>query len=136
MNRNRLYVLLSAACAIGYIWLLITYNRGVINGDEPGVCLFRSITTIPCPSCGSTRSVLSLMEGDIWGAILWNPFGLILMAILVISPVWILYDVIRQKSTLFAVYINSELFLKRKWVAIAAILIVILNWIWNIYKGI
>jgi len=76
------------------------------------------------------------MVGDIWGAIRWNPFGLILMAILVISPIWILYDVVRQKATLFMVYRNSEQFLKRKWVAIAAILIVLLNWTWNIYKGI
>lgn len=136
MNRKRLYVLLSVACAIGYIWLLFTYNRGVINGVEPGVCLFKRITTMPCPSCGSTRSVLSLMEGDVWGAMQWNPFGLILMAILIISPIWILYDVVRQKSTLFTVYTNSELFLKRKWVAIIAILIVLLNWVWNIYKGI
>jgi hypothetical protein len=127
---------MSTACAAGYIWLLITYNRNVSNGGEPGVCIFKRITGIPCPSCGSTRSVLSLLKGDVLGALFWNPFGFILMAIMVISPIWILYDLIGKKETLFQVYTNSEKFLKRKWVAISAILIVLLNWIWNIYKGI
>jgi hypothetical protein len=135
MNRTRLYVLLSVACAVGYAWLIITYNRIVLNEGELGVCLFKDITGIPCPSCGSTRSVLSILKGDMWGAIIWNPFGLILFAILVISPIWILFDLVRHKATLFNLYTNSELFLKRKWVAIPAILLVLLNWIWNIYKG-
>ena len=135
MSRNKLYVFLSSACAAGYIWLLITYNRNASNVGEISVCFFKRITGIPCPSCGSTRSVLSLLKGDIIGALFWNPFGFILMVILVISPVWILYDVISKKETLFQAYTNSEKFLQRKWVAISAILIVLLNWIWNIYKG-
>jgi hypothetical protein len=135
MNRNKLYALLSTACAAGYIWLLITYNRSVSNGGESGVCIFKRITGIPCPSCGSTRSVLSLLKGDVLGALFWNPFGFILMAIMVISPIWILYDLLGKKETLFQAYINFEKFLKRKWISISAILIVLLNWSWNIYKG-
>jgi len=135
MTRNRLYVLLLAACAVGYVWLAITYNRSVSHENEPGVCLFKWLTNIPCPSCGSTRSVLSLLNGDILGALIWNPFGLILMAIVVISPAWVLYDLIRQKTTLFYFYTNTERILRRKWVALSIIFIVLLNWIWNIYKG-
>jgi hypothetical protein len=136
MNRNRLYVLLSAACAVGFIWLTITYNRIITNESEIGVCLFKRITNLPCPSCGSTRSVLSLLKGDIFGALFWNPIGFILVAIMFISPFWILYDIIASKSTLFNFYTNSEQILKRKWVAISVIFIVLLNWIWNIYKGV
>src|ERR1035437_1913257 len=136
MNRNKLYALLSTACAAGYIWLLITYNQNASNDGKLGVCLFKRITGIPCPSCGSTRSVLSLVKGDVLGALFWNPFGFILMAIMIISPIWILCDIIRKKETLFQAYTNSEKFLQRKWVAITAILIVLLNWLWNIYKGI
>ena len=135
MNRNKLYALLSTACITGYIWLLITYNRSASNAGDLGVCLFKRVTSIPCPSCGSTRSVLSLMKGDVFGALFWNPFGFILVAIMVISPIWILYDVVGRKATLFNLFTNTELLLKRKWVAISAILIVLLNWIWNIQKG-
>ena len=135
MGRNKLYVLLSAACAAGYVWLAITYNKIVLNSIEPGICMFKRITSIPCPSCGSTRSVLSLLKGDFTGALLLNPFGIIIMAVLIISPVWISYDVISRKGTLYNSYIKAEHFLRRKWIAIPLILLVLLNWIWNIYKG-
>ena len=136
MTRNKLYVLLSAACIAGYFWIFITYNHNVTHGGELGVCLFKQLTGIPCPSCGSTRSVLSLLSGDLTGALIWNPFGFILMSILVISPSWILYDVITQKQSLFHYYIKSEQFLRRKWIVFSAIGLVLLNWIWNIYKGV
>ena len=135
MNRNKLYVILSTACAAGYIWLLVNYSKVIVHSGEPGICLFKRITTIPCPSCGSTRSVLSILNGDIWGAIYWNPFGLIIMSILLVTPGWIIFDLLLKKDTLFRFYNRTELFLKRKWIAIPAILLVILNWIWNIYKG-
>jgi hypothetical protein len=135
MGRNKLYVLLSTACGAGYIWLLINFNKVVVHSGEPGVCLFKRITSIPCPSCGSTRSVLSIVNGDIATAIYWNPFGLIIMAILIISPFWLIYDVLLKRDTLFHAYNRTEIILRRKWIAILLILLVILNWIWNIYKG-
>ncbi len=135
MTRNKLYVFLSAACTVGLVWLIITYNINFFGKDINGVCLFKKITSLPCPSCGSTRSVLSLLKGDLSGAFLLNPLGFIILAVIVIAPVWILYDVIFRKATLYRFFGKAELFLQRKWVAISAILIVILNWIWNIYKG-
>ncbi|MBA4411061.1 MAG: hypothetical protein C0397_16765 [Odoribacter sp.] len=135
MARNKLYVLLSSACAAGYIWLMLTYHRNVSLALEPGVCLFKRVTGVPCPSCGSTRSVLSILNGDIFGAILWNPFGIIIVSILLVFPVWMIGDVLSRKNTLFNAYNRTELFLKRRWIAIPAILLVLLNWIWNIFKG-
>ena len=135
MTRNRLYVLLSAACLLGYVWLFITYNRSVTHEDDPGICLFRQLTGIPCPSCGSTRSVLSLLHGDLIGALIWNPFGLILILIMAISPVWILVDLLVRRQSLYRFYIKSEQLLRRKWAMLLFIGLVLLNWIWNIMKG-
>lgn len=135
MGRNKLYVLLSTACAAGYIWLMLTYYRAFSLALEPGVCLFKRVTGVPCPSCGSTRSVLSILKGDFTEAILWNPFGILLTCILLVFPAWIIYDVLSRKSTLYNFYNRTELVLKRKWIAIPAILLVLLNWIWNISKG-
>jgi len=135
MGRNKLYVLLSTACAAGYIWLMLTYYRAFSLALEPGVCLFKRVTGVPCPSCGSTRSVLSILKGDFAGALLWNPFGIILTFILLVFPAWIIYDVLSRKSTLYNFYNRTELILRRKWIAIPAILLVLLNWIWNIAKG-
>lgn len=135
MSRNKLYAILAAACAAGYTWLLLTYFHTVSNESDFGVCLFKQVTGIPCPSCGTTRSVLSILKGDILEGILWNPFGIIIILILFIFPVWIILDVLSRKDTLFNVYNQTELFLKRKWIAIPAILLVLVNWIWNIVKG-
>ncbi|BBE16839.1 hypothetical protein AQPE_0986 [Aquipluma nitroreducens] len=57
------------------------------------------------------------------------------MSILILAPLWILYDIVLRKDSLLQVYNRSEIFLRQKWIAIPLILLVILNWIWNIYKG-
>jgi Protein of unknown function (DUF2752) len=36
-------------------------------------CWFRQLTGLPCPTCGATRSVLSLVHGNLGGAIDRNP---------------------------------------------------------------
>ena len=135
MSRNKLYGLLSTAFIAGYLWLLFNYNSVIVQSGIPGVCLFKRITDIPCPSCGSTRSVLSLLHGDFAAAIYWNPLGLIIMAIMIISPVLIIYDVLLKKDSLLIIYNHTELFMQRRWVALPAIILVLINWIWNIYKG-
>ncbi|MGE5393616.1 MAG: DUF2752 domain-containing protein [Candidatus Saccharibacteria bacterium] len=135
MTRNKLYAILLAACGAGYGWLAFTYFRQVRHLTEPGLCLFKRITTIPCPSCGSTRSVISLMKGDIAAAFYWNPFGLLLISFLLIAPFWILYDMLNRKQSLLTIYLGAEQFIRRKWIAIPAIIIVIMNWVWNIAKG-
>ncbi|HOC43426.1 MAG TPA: DUF2752 domain-containing protein [Thermoanaerobaculales bacterium] len=55
-------------------------------------CLFRSITGVPCPSCGATRSVLALLDGDVPGALLLNPLvfaaSIAFLAGGVVAPLW------------------------------------------------
>ena len=93
------------------------------------------MTHIPCPSCGATRSVLYLTKGEIAEALYLNPIGVILVTIMIVVPIWLLYDVIFHKNTLFQFYRKIELTLNRRIIAIPAILLVLMNWIWNIYKG-
>jgi hypothetical protein len=57
------------------------------------------------------------------------------MIILLVAPVWIVYDLTRQNDSLYRFYNRTELFFKRTWIAIPAILLVLLNWVWNIVKG-
>jgi hypothetical protein len=45
------------------------------------------------------------------------------------------YDWVSQKETLLQAYCKVEMSLQRKRIAIPAILLVLGNWIWNIYKG-
>jgi hypothetical protein len=36
-------------------------------------CVFKGLTGLPCPTCGSTRSVVHLAHGDILSALAMNP---------------------------------------------------------------
>jgi hypothetical protein len=36
-------------------------------------CTFKAVTGIPCPTCGTTRSLMYLAYGDITGSLIMNP---------------------------------------------------------------
>jgi hypothetical protein len=134
LTRKKFLFFLLISCLAGYIWLFISFITNKI--DQVGVCMFKHVTSIPCPSCGSTRSVLSLLQGNLMAAIYWNPIGLILLTILIIAPFWILFDFISKRDTLFIFYQKAEKVISKKYIAIPAILLIITNWIWNIYKDV
>lgn len=137
LSRNRFYLYLSLACLVGYGWVaLIGGLRPEEIATTYDVCLVRHFAHVPCPSCGSTRSVLSLMHGDIAGGLYWNPLGFVIFSIMVISPFWIVFDILLKKDTYYHFFLRFEETLRRKAVAIPAIALLLLNWIWNIYKGV
>jgi len=134
INRIKLYAILLIACLAGYIWLFYGMKKLHSEGNTFEVCLIKHTTNIPCPSCGSTRSVLSLIDGDPLKALYINPFGIIVASIMLITPVWILFDIITKKKTLFNFYRQTEIVLKKPKVSILLIVVVLINWIWNITK--
>jgi len=137
LTRNKLYLLFSIACLAGYIWIFFNYSESSqLNNEGTGICLIKHVTNIPCPSCGSTRSVISLLQGNIMDALYYNPIGIILFAILTISPFWLLFDLFAKGSSLFRFYRRSELQLQQFRVAAPAILFILAIWVWNIYKNI
>ncbi len=134
MTKNRLYHTFTIACLAAYLWLFYASSYDQLF-PRFEMCVFKNATGIPCPSCGSTRAVLLLSKGDIVGAMLMNPIGILLGIILLTVPLWMLYDVLFQKETLLNFYRKTEQILKRKWIAIAVITLILANWIWNIYKN-
>jgi len=122
---------------VGYIWLFVNHNSiSTINGNKYTVCLIKNATNIPCPSCGATRSVLSILNGNISGAVALNPLGFLLLFTLLITPFWLLFDAFFKKETLYLFYKKSELTIRKKQYAIPLIAVVLGNWVWNIYKGV
>ncbi|WP_366523584.1 DUF2752 domain-containing protein [uncultured Kordia sp.] len=95
----------------------------------------KNITSIPCPSCGTTRSVISLTKGDFFDAMTINPLGFIVGIIMLIAPIWILFDILTKRSSLFNFYKKIETYLQKTTYAIPLILFIVINWIWNITKG-
>ena len=136
MSRNRLYTIVLLACMGGSIWLWIQNSQNVLTrAGETGTCLIKTITGVQCPSCGTTRSVFELLDGHLINSLQWNPMGIIVLLIMVSSPIWILIDLLFKKESFLRFYGRAENHLKSKWIAIPAIGLVIINWIWNICKG-
>jgi hypothetical protein len=136
LDRNKLYTLLFIACLAGYIWLYLNITKNVIENKTFDVCLLKQVTNIPCPSCGSTRSIISLTKGNFTEAMYINPLGCVVASIMLIAPIWLFADILTKKDTLFIFYQKIETHLKRPKIAIPLLLLVIINWIWNITKGI
>lgn len=134
-HRNRLYLTIGAACGVGYVWLCLNLFSGIMPLGHVSICLIKRITNIPCPSCGTTRSVLSLAEGHFANALAINHMGFIVALIMLVAPVWIMIDIVRKDNSLLIFYSKIETNLRKPPYAILAILLVLSNWIWNIVKG-
>ncbi|WP_284650852.1 DUF2752 domain-containing protein [Flavobacterium terrisoli] len=99
------------------------------------MCIIKNVTGYPCPSCGTTRAVTLLLEGKLIDSLLLNPFGIIVAVIMIGCPVWVLTDIALKKETFFKAYKKAEATIRKPWIAIVLILLVLLNWIWNLYKN-
>lgn len=133
---KKLYLLLITAFGAGYIW--VVYQLFFAPHQQKGftVCLIKNTTNIPCPSCGSTRSVLSILHLDFPMALYYNPLGFLIVPAMLILPFWILLDIIFQKESFWKVYQKLEQKIVKPSLAIPLILLVLINWAWNIFKGI
>lgn len=93
-------------------------------------CIFKSVTGIPCPGCGSTRAIQSCLKGDIATGLWYNPVAVLLLAFGIVAAVWWVVDLIRGSRSL------HRLFHTRwpAWTIVVAAVITLANWIWNIEK--
>jgi hypothetical protein len=136
MNGLKLYIFLLCFSLAGYAWLAWNLIGRDLGQPVPEVCLFREVTHLPCPSCGTTRSMILLAEGDIAGAFMVNPLGIFLAAAMILVPVWIVLDILSKKRSFLRFYFSAETVLvKKMWILIPAILLFMVNWFWNIAKG-
>ena len=53
----------------------------------PDLCPLHRTTGLWCPLCGGTRATRELMHGDLWAAMGYNPFALVLEALAVLLVV-------------------------------------------------
>ena len=135
MTRRKLYTLILVISSAGYAWLGWNLFTHATHGDEHvTVCMFKSLTGIPCPACGATRSILALLHADFSNAFLINPLGFLLMAALIVLPPWITADLLKRENSFFRFYCATEKKLTQKAIAFPAIALISANWIWNICK--
>ncbi len=135
LDRNKLYLIIFIACMAGYIWLYLSMYNNQSEINSLNTCFIKHTTNIPCPSCGSTRSVISLLHGNFNTALYINPLGFVIVLIMLFAPLWMILDFTTKRKTLFDFYNKIEHHLKKPHYAISLVLLVIANWIWNITKG-
>jgi len=130
---KRLYLLLGSLMVLGYGWLAFSLFQG--TSSEMVLCPVKNISGYPCPSCGSTRAVILLIQGEFSEAMLSNPLGFIILLLMIILPIWMIFDVLTERMSLFHTYRKVEKWLRKRQIAIPLLLLVLANWIWNINKG-
>lgn len=94
-------------------------------------CVFKMLTGVPCPGCGTVRSLQLLFHGDVAGSVLTNPLGLILSLLAVTALVLLIRDACRDDDLLYRL-------MHRRWPVWAIAMVAVLtlaNWVWNIQKG-
>ncbi|MEY3060199.1 MAG: hypothetical protein RL000_1551 [Bacteroidota bacterium] len=134
-DQKKFYYFTTSFLIFGFGWVAL--NLFYFQQSSPGleICILKSAVGLPCPSCGTTRSVLHLLHGDLSSAILVNPIGILVIIGMFIFPFWILYDYRYAKTTLLNTYLQFIKFFSNKKFSLFVIVLVLLNWIWNIQKG-
>ncbi len=136
ISRNKLYGIILTACFAGAVWAWLQSSNSMQANKGLNVCFLKNIFNIPCPSCGATRSLLLLINGQVAEALYLNPIGFIIATIIFIAPIWVLYDIVFKEKSFLMFYIKLESGIKKPGVAITLIVFILINWIWNIKKGI
>ena len=71
------------AVAMVVVWagtVAAVWHAGEARGHTPQLCVFKQITGLPCPTCGTGRMVLALCRGDVAAAAAMNPLMFVLAA--------------------------------------------------------
>ncbi len=136
MTTTRFYRLFSVFCLGGVCWLIIQLYASRLNNSMPSLCIMKIIIGIPCPSCGSTRALVAILDGEFIKAFFLNPLGFLIAGLIFTVPLWLATDLISRKQTLYEAYQGIEKLLRNGYLAVPLVLLVIANWIWNIFKEI
>ncbi len=94
---------------------------------EAPVCAFRSLTGVPCPTCGGTRALLALSRLDVGAALAWNPLVTIAALVFALGGLVALAQALRGKGVPDGA--------SPRWARAAAALALAANWAFVVAAG-
>lgn len=116
----------------GAIGVLATGAVGLLHLDHLGfpVCVFKLVTGVPCPTCGTTRALGRLFDLDLPGALAMNP---LVTAGALFLVAWAVADlVLLTRGRALAAHLAPPLGLGLR---LAAVVAVFANWAWLVASG-
>ena len=120
------------------LWLLVGGASLCLLGvalATPGIqlprCAFKTITGLPCPTCGVTRTIIALSRGDVDRALFMNPLAAIAAAA---GVLYLLYAaaVLALRLPRFRPTVSAA---GARRLRIGAVAAIAGNWIWLIATG-
>jgi len=116
------------------IYFIILVSGGIALTFSP--CLIKTFSGYPCPACGTRRAMETALDGHFFESILINPYGIIVLLLILIFAVGFLYDKITRTRSFYSICKKVERLLANKYIIALLVILTLLNWIWNIHKGI
>ena len=76
-----------------------------------------------------------LAQGDLKSSLAINPVGILAAMMLVAVPLMLIYDLIACKQLVFDLFKKTEAVVRTRPIAIILLILIVLNWMWNIQKN-
>lgn len=107
-----------SAAVLRPVWLIVAPHLGS--------CTFRRLTGIPCPTCGTTRAALALLDFDIGAAFAVNPLATFAGVVFIVGG-WVAsaWVVLRGPTPV------ANLRWSPRWTA-ATVGVILINWVYLI----
>jgi len=122
-NEDRQLALLWLAAAVSAVALRPVW-LALVPSLRP--CVFRALTGLPCPTCGTTRAATAFLNGELTAAFAANPLAALAGLVFVAgAPLAVAWTMARKKLPLTTGPLPV-------WARITAISLIGLNWVYVI----
>ena len=116
--------ILAASALIAAIWLKL--------GLPTPLCPLHALSGIPCPTCGATRAVAALIQGEIARAIILNP---LMMALLLGAALYVCYAAVVVLGRLPRLRWEPLTKTEANLASFAAMVLLATNWMYLLLAG-